>query len=147
MKMIKLLPLAFGLFIATSANANLMFQAGNIEDGTRWSISESSGIASYFADGKSGTVEFVCRLEGDPADKEDEHHCRGGKLKAELVPGKNFNPVENAPVTFLHQGMNGPFRWALTNEGASSGNIKIFYRCGKSVTIQCLGGRVVGVAK
>jgi hypothetical protein len=118
-----------------SAYATPLFQAGNIEEGKKWSINFGSGTASYFADGNSGKVEFSCDLEGGTG-------LDGDKIKAVLRTGKNFDNEFNLPITPLSEGVNGPFIWTLTDEGQDVGNIKVFYVSGSNVTVQCYGKKL-----
>ena len=119
------------LCLSTMVYAAPLFQAGNIEDGQKWTISDSTGVASYFANGKSGKVEFNCNLRGN-----------GNAVKATLETGKNFANIYNLPITELKKGKNGPFIWKLTNEKSDVGNIKVFYKSGKNVSIQCRGKKI-----
>jgi len=112
--------------------ASPLLQAGNIEEGKKWSIDAVNGIRSYFANGNSGKVEFSCDLQGSVA-------IDGETVKALLRTGKNFDNEFNLPMTRLHEGINGPFIWTLTDEKADVGNIKISYTSGSNVTIQCYG--------
>ena len=120
---------------STTLNAAPLFQAGNIEDGQMWSLDAKSGIASYYANGKSGRLEFSCELQG----KTD---AVGKSVKALLRPGKNLSNKFNAPVTVLNSGWNGPFIWTFTNENEDVGNIKVFFASGSDVLVQCIGKRV-----
>lgn len=127
----KLLIAALILSGVSIVNAAPQFQAGNILEGQKWSFSEKTGGASYYADGKSGRIEFQCDLEG-----------QGRDIGALLRPGKNFQNKFNKSFTSLKRGMNGPFTWTLTNEGENVGNIKIFAGSGSNLTIQCKGEKV-----
>src|SRR5438477_9395959 len=93
------------LGLVMSAHAAPFFQAGDILAGNKVSISKKSGIASYYADGDSGQIEFTCDLQGQP---EKSHEA-----SALLRPGKNFANEFNSSLISLHQGMNGPFLWTL----------------------------------
>lgn len=118
--------------IAITANAAPLFQAGNIEEGKKWSINQNTGVASYFAEGTSGQIEFTCDLQGQP---DQQNH----EVSALLRPGKNFANEYNPFAVPLHAGMNGPFLWTLTDEHEKNGNIKVFYSHGSNVTVQCIG--------
>ena len=112
---------AFSAFSLSSiASANLLGQAGDIAVGQPFVITKSE-IASYFKDGKSGKVKFICNLMGD-------------KVKAGFYPGKNF--TGNIPG-MLKIGQNGPYTWTLHNLGDSTGNIKVKLIEGSSATVQC----------
>ncbi len=129
MKLIKFITTLFLVSGLTSAAyAAVLFQAGNIEEGNKWPISERSGVASYYADGKTGKVEFYCDLQG-----------MGNNAYAMLRTGKNFDNKFNTPMTVLYQGVNGPFTWTLTDEKSDVGNIKVYFTSGLDVTIQCYG--------
>lgn len=117
---------------SASLYAATFFQAGDIKNGQTWPITEASGVASYYAEGKSGKVEFNCDLQGIIG-----HDNK--PVKATLVPGKNFSNEYNMPLTPLSEGVNGPFIWTLTDEKSDVGNIKVFYASGSNVTIQCYG--------
>jgi hypothetical protein len=136
MKINKMLACFWMMTASFSAYALATFQAGSIENGGTWTISDSSGVASYYADGSEGSVLFVCTLRGEP-----DRNCKNDQLTARLSPGKNFSHLQNPLATTLHAGFNGPFTWVLTNEGENNGNIKVFYKCGKDVTIQCQQSR------
>jgi hypothetical protein len=127
----------FAFLFSTIALADYKFQAGDIEKGATWTISESTGVASYFADGKSGTFMFVCLLNGEP-----DRYCLNNQVVARLTPGKNFSNSQNPFAVVLTQGLNGPFKWTLTDTGENNGNIKVFYSCGDNVTVQCKGLKV-----
>lgn len=129
----------FGLFLVIQAVSSIahsapLFQAGDIEEGKKWSIDAKSGVASYFANGTAGKVEFKCDLRGAAAGEEG--------VKALLRTGKNFDNEYNLPVTPLNEGMNGLFIWTLTDEKADVGNIKVFYVAGSNATIQCYGKKI-----
>lgn len=128
----QLISVLFICGLTSVSYAALLFQAGNIEEGKKWAIDAKSGVASYYADGKSGKVEFTCDLMG----KVDSD---GGEVKALLRTGKNFDNEFNLPMTPLHEGVNGPFIWTLTDEKTDVGNIKVFYTSGSDVSIQCYG--------
>lgn len=118
-----------------NAYATPLFQAGNIEEGKKWPIDFNSGVASYYANGNSGKVEFSCDLEGTAG-------LDGDKVKALLRTGKNFDNEYNLPISPLGEGVNGPFIWTFTDEGEDVGNIKVFYVSGSNVTIQCYGKKL-----
>lgn len=94
------------------------------------SISRDSGVASYYANGKSGQITFTCELKSDTK-----------KVEALLTSGKNFDNKKNIGG-FLFEGINGPYTWTLTDEKEDVGNIKIHYLLGSKVTVQCRGYKV-----
>jgi hypothetical protein len=115
----------------TYANQNkVLFQAGSIEAGQQVTITPTSGVASYYQDGISGSVTFTCQLSSTTIDKE---------VKAILVPGKNFSNPSNPSYTALAMGLNGPYTWSLTNTGEANGNIKIFLLSETPANLQCQG--------
>ncbi len=110
------------LSMASVTQAAILGQAGDIVVGKPYELNATSGIASYYKDGNSGNVTFSCMLTGDNA-------------KALLYPGKNFN---GNPIAMLEADtINGPYEWTLTDQGESSGNIKIQLVQGKTATVQC----------
>jgi len=123
-----------GLCAISVAQAAPLFQAGSIEEGKTWTINPTTGDASYYADGKSGKVEFHCLLSG-------QTDADGHPPQALLKAGKNFLNHHNIPWDALNQGDNGPFIWTLTDNGENNGNIKIEYIYGSNVTVQCSGKR------
>lgn len=134
MKTKHLLSFLFMSVVTATTYASPLFQAGSIEEGKKWPISDKTGIASYYEEGKTGMVQFSCDLEG-VADNSEE------KVAATLRTGKNFTNRYNMPITPLSEGMNGPFTWRLMGD-APTGNIKINYISGNNVTIQCFGKRI-----
>lgn len=124
------------LGLSSAISAAPLFQAGNIEEGKKWPIDAKTGVASYFANGTSGKVQFNCTLLGVAADEDG--------VKALLRTGKNFDNAYNLPVVPLNEGVNGPFVWTLTDEKADVGNIKVFYVSGNDVSIQCYGQKIQG---
>ena len=133
MRIRSILGLLFSVSFTTFISAAPLFQAGNIVEGKKWAIDAQSGMASYFADGKAGQVEFSCDLQGK--NEIDEP-------KALLRTGKNFTNEHNLFQTILSKGLNGPFIWTLTDTNADVGNIKIFYLSGEHVTVQCFGKKI-----
>jgi len=110
--------------IASFAKESQVFdQAGDIAEGLPYDFTQHNGsIASYYKMGTSGTVTFTCVLTGyDP--------------QATLYPGKNFS-FEN-PSAVLESGMNGPYKWTLSDQHEDNGNIKVKLVKGKSVVVQC----------
>lgn len=120
--------------LAAISFAAPLFQAGNITEGKKVLIDANTGIASYFANGNSGQVQFSCQLDGDIG--------VNGEPKAVMRPGKNFENGYNLPLRTLSKGMNGPFNWTLTDQNADVGNIKIFYSSGSNVSVQCVGQKL-----
>lgn len=118
MKFAKLFIPAF--LLSTAAIAFPMFQAGDIADGAKMDISLFQ-VASYYKKGTSGTVKFICDLEGK-------------KIEATLMGGKNF---DSNSITRLSKGTNGPFTWELKDNGYDAGNIKVTLLKGSHVTVQC----------
>lgn len=116
-----------GASFTSTLYAAPFFQAGNILDGQKVEIGSGSGVASYYAEGKSGKIVFSCKLESD--DK---------KAEALLMNGKNFDNKYSIGG-LLKEGSNGPFTWTLTDEGENVGNIKVWYIKGSKVSVQCQG--------
>ncbi len=73
-----------------------------------------------------------------------DDYCGNAGLNAYLRTGKHFKNINNPIVVPLHEGINGPFNWQLTNNNAQDnvGNISVRYACGKNVTIQCVGKKI-----
>src|SRR5262245_4244005 len=118
-------------FAVTSYAASALFQAGNIFQGQIVSINKDSGLASYYADGKSGQIEFSCILTGDAPE-------------ALLTPGKNFLNEYNPIAIPLNKDTNSlKFIWTLTDKKEDNGNIKVRYLDGQNVTVQCSGIAVI----
>lgn len=125
MKLTKLLSFfmltAFTFTLSPAAQALLLGQAGDIADGKPYKITATE-IASYYKDGKSGSVTFHCYLQGE-------------NVNALLYAGKNF--VGNLPA-FLEVGDNGPYTWYLYDRGDTNGNIKIQLTHGQEAIVQCV---------
>jgi opacity protein-like surface antigen len=118
------------MLYGTAAYANVEFQAGNIDDGQKWTLQALGDTASYYKEGKSGNVKFTCELE--PTDASDN-----SMLAAWLHSGKNFGILHQV---LLKKGMNGSYTWTLEDRGETTGNIKVSLIKGdknKQATIQC----------
>lgn len=120
--------LIIGLSFASLAQAAPQFQAGNIlKANPDYKIDDTTGIASYYleyADGIKGDLEFICILHGKDA-------------SAKVYGGKNL--WLNEPYNLTH-GKNGPFVYHFLNTPKNStGNVKIEYRSGTNVFVNCIG--------
>jgi hypothetical protein len=117
------------------------FQAGNITDGTPVQVTDTSGLASYYADGTSGVIKFKCDVQPISGEKADP---KAPQVLAKLTPGKNFNNEYNKSIFLLRQGTTEFFYWRLTPEGdATNGNIKIAkLKFAKDINVQCKGAPI-----
>lgn len=111
------------LFAPANYAALVHFQAGDIAMGQAVEIERNGGPASYYKDGKTGNISFVCSLNSQETN-----------VVAMVVPGKNFNP--EMPI-IIKSGLNGPYEWALRDNGESNGNIKVSLIEGQKATVQC----------
>jgi len=121
------------LLVTVTAMA-AQFQAGDIQVGDKVKLDANSGVASYYATGKKGLIEFNCTLES----------TTNNKVKAWVYPGKNFDGTNGS--AFLEEGKNGPYRWRLSDRGDDVGNIKVQLlgtEPDRSAYVQCQGLFVV----
>lgn len=109
------------LTLSMAARAFLLGQAGDIAAGNPYKITKSD-IASYYKEGKSGSVTFRCNLYGE-------------NVNALLYAGKNY--VGNIPAV-LKPGSNGPYTWTLYDRGDTNGNIKVQLTKGNEAIVQCV---------
>jgi hypothetical protein len=120
-------------FAVTSYAVTALFQAGDIFKGEIHPINKDSGLASYYAKGQSGQIEFTCHLDGN-------------NPKARLTAGKNFlnefNPIPVPGITLSKETNKLRFIWTLKGN-ADNGNIKVDYKEGENVTVQCMGMAVI----
>lgn len=122
MKITKILPIAIAsIALSSPALADLYSQAGDIEVGKPYELTKGD-TASYYKEGKSGSVTFNCTMQGD------------GSPMALVYPGKNF--VGNVPH-HLNTGDNGPYTWSFKMTKSDVGNIKVKLIKGKHAVIAC----------
>lgn len=109
------------LMLSSIGYAKILGQAGSLEQGTPYFLGDS-GLASYYKEGKTGSVSFYCELSGSDG------------AKALLYGGKN---LAGNLSRVLSPGYNGPYHWNFYNLGNKGGNVKVRTIKGKNMTVMC----------